>query len=168
MIGYHVNNHTISPIFIWKAEVIILIENENLYEFYIFMHFLNFRSSVSKMAEEKKVKFEVGDDTDESSECETENVKKENQGEPDEERTPMNSPTVQKNRQPSPASPRLKYGLSHSDHCLSPKKQLFQPRLNSSMPMQRKSELDVSDSIVQVYSLFTVSKFLCFTCSCFW
>ena len=63
--------------------------------------------------EEVKVKFEVGDTSDDLGDVPevktSENKKPPGQSEMEEEKTPMNSPQlVQENRQPSPGSPRLK------------------------------------------------------------
>ena len=63
--------------------------------------------------EEVKVKFEVGDTSDDLGDVPevktSENKKPTGQSEMEEEKTPMNSPQlVQENRQPSPGSPKLK------------------------------------------------------------
>lgn len=109
-------------------------------------------------SEKNKVKFEVGDDEDKSESERMETKQSESRLDGDEEKTPINSPLARDNRQQSPA--RLKYGSSLSDHCLSPKRQLFQPRLMYSMSTKRNSQTDFSESVVQVI------KF-CFLLHCF-
>ena len=109
--------------------------------------------------DEVKVKFELGDTSDDLGDLPevktSENKKLTGQSEMEEEKTPINSPQlVLENRQPSPGSPRLKYGSNVLG--LSPKRQLFQPRLNDAMPAQNQSESD--RSIVQVLT-FCLFKF---------
>ena len=109
--------------------------------------------------EEVKVKFEVGDTSDDLGDVPevktSENKKPTGQSEMEEEKTPMNLPQlVQEDRQPSPGSPKLKYGSNV--HGLSPKRQLSQPRLNDAMPVQNQSESELS--IVQVLT-FCLFKF---------
>ena len=112
------------------------------YNLFIFQTSTRMAFPFSKISDnEQSVKFDLGFETDET---ETNSAKSDGQGEQDDEKTPMNSPPVQ----PSPASPRLKYGSS--DSCLSPKRQLFQPRLFESLSSLRKSDSDLSEGILQV------------------